>query len=84
MCKLVFQDEAKNIPRQVFVMKNISCKFENSTYNTVSSRASKCVKVLADHHLVLENEASLKVKYLEAIEDIYLLKISTMKTFNLP
>ena len=33
-----FQNEAKNIPRQTFVMMNISCKFENSADNTVCSR----------------------------------------------
>ena len=27
---LDFQNEAKNIPRQAFVIMNISCKFENS------------------------------------------------------
>ena len=62
-------------------MMNISCKFENTTYNKCSSKASKCVKVLANHqngkqrntyggHLVFKNEASLKVKYLSATEDI--------------
>ena len=35
---LVFQNEAKNIPRQNFVMMIISCKFENSTCNTFGSR----------------------------------------------
>ena len=36
---LVFQNEAKNIPRQDFVMMNISCKSDNSTYkNTFPSR----------------------------------------------
>ena len=35
---LVFQNEAKNIPRQDFMAMNISCKFEKSTYNTLASR----------------------------------------------
>ena len=30
---LVFQSEAKNIPRQDFMVMNISCKFENARYN---------------------------------------------------
>ena len=30
---LFFQNEAKNIPRQDFVMINVSCKFEKSSYN---------------------------------------------------
>ena len=34
---LFFQNEVKNIPRQDFVLLNISCKFENSTYNTFTS-----------------------------------------------
>ena len=34
---LALQIEAKNIPRQAFVMINISCKF-TSTYNTFCSR----------------------------------------------
>ena len=35
---LVFQNEAKNIFSQDLVMKNISCEFEISTYNTLCSR----------------------------------------------
>ena len=38
---LVFQNEAKNIPRQDFVVMNICCKFENYTYNTLPSRGIK-------------------------------------------
>ena len=30
---LVFQNEAKNIPRQDFMVMNISCKLEKSRYN---------------------------------------------------
>ena len=30
---LVFQNEAKNIPRQDLMAMNISCKFEKSSYN---------------------------------------------------
>ena len=30
---LVFQNEAKNIPRQDFMVVNISCKFEKASYN---------------------------------------------------
>ena len=36
----VFQTEAKNIPRQDFMVMNISCKFEKSTYNTEITRKS--------------------------------------------
>ena len=35
---LVFQNEAKHISRQAFALMNISCKFDNSTYNTLGSR----------------------------------------------
>ena len=35
---LVFQNKAKNIPRQDFMVMNISCKFEKSTYNILASR----------------------------------------------
>ena len=31
---LVFQNEAKNIPGQDFMVMNISCKFEKASYNT--------------------------------------------------
>ena len=31
---LVFQNEAKNIPRQVFVIMNISCEFQEFNYNS--------------------------------------------------
>ena len=33
---LVFQNEAKNIPRQDFMVMNISCKFEKASYNIFS------------------------------------------------
>ena len=42
---LVFQNEAKNISSQDFVMWNIFCEFEISTYNTLCS--SGPTKVLA-------------------------------------
>ena len=35
---LIFQNEAKNIPRQAFVMMNICCKFEKSTYYNLGFR----------------------------------------------
>ena len=35
---LFFKKRTKNIPRQAFIMMNISCNFENSTYNTLASR----------------------------------------------
>ena len=59
---LVFQNDAKNIPSQDFVMMNISCKFENSIYNTLCSR--RPTKLLAESqknacggHLVFQNDA---------------------------
>ena len=30
---LIFQNEAKNIPRQDFMVMSISCKFEKASYN---------------------------------------------------
>ena len=36
---LVFQNEAKNIPRQDFMVTNISCKFEKASYNNVFGSA---------------------------------------------
>ena len=57
---LVFQNEAKNVSSQDFVMQNIFCKFEISTYNTLRGPT----KVLAlsrinvpGNHLVFQNEA---------------------------
>ena len=35
---LIFKNEAKNIPKQDFMVMNISCKFEKSNYNTLTSR----------------------------------------------
>ena len=43
---LAFQNEAKNIPSQDFVMRNIPCEFEISTYNTLCSGGPP--KVLAE------------------------------------
>ena len=36
---LLFQNEAKNIPRQDFMVMNISCKFEKASYNIFFVRA---------------------------------------------
>ena len=36
---LVFQNEAKNIPRQDFMVMNISCKSEKASYNIFFIRA---------------------------------------------
>ena len=59
---LVFQNEAKNIPSQDFIMRNISCEFEISTYNTLCSRGPTKVLVWSQinvpgGHLVFQNEA---------------------------
>ena len=59
---LVFQNEAKNIPSQDFFMRNISCEFEISTYNTLCSRGPRKVLALIrinipGGHLVYQNEA---------------------------
>ena len=59
---LVFQNVDKNIPSQDFVMMNICCEFQISTYNTLWSRGP--TKLLAESrknarggHLVFQNEA---------------------------
>ena len=36
---VVFQNEAKNIPRQDFMVMNISCKFKKACYNIIFVRA---------------------------------------------
>ena len=59
---LVFQNEAKNISSQDFVMQNIFCEFEISTYNTLCSRGPTKVLALSrinvpGSHLVFQNEA---------------------------
>ena len=59
---LVFQNEAKNISSQDFVMRNIFCKFEISIYNTLCSRTPTKVLALSrinvpGGHLVFQNEA---------------------------
>ena len=36
---LVFQNEAKDIPRQDFMVMNISCKFQKGSYNIFFVRA---------------------------------------------
>ena len=58
---LVFQNEAENIPSQDFVMRNIFCEFEISTYNTLCSRGPTKVLALSQinvpgGHLVFQNE----------------------------
>ena len=37
---LFFKNEAKNIPRQDFMVMNISCKFEKGSYSTLSVKIS--------------------------------------------
>ena len=60
--KDLFQNEAKNNPSQDFVMRNIPCEFEISTYNTLCSKGP--TKVLTESRknacggdLVFQNEA---------------------------
>ena len=65
---LVFQNEAKNISSQDFVMRNIVCEFEISTYNTLCSRGPTKDLALSrinvpGGHLVFQNEAK---KYSQA------------------
>ena len=61
---LVFQNEAKNISSEDFVMRNIFCEFEISTYNTLCSRGTTKVLALSrinvpgGHH-VFQNEAKI-------------------------
>ena len=43
---LVFQNEAKNISSQDFVLMNISCEYKISTYDTLCSKGP--TKLLAD------------------------------------
>ena len=43
---LVFQNEAKNIPRQDFMVMNISCKFETGSYKNFSLSVKISPKVL--------------------------------------
>ena len=59
---LVFQNEAKNICSQDFVMRNTFCEFEISTYNTLCSRGQTKVLALSrinvpGGHLVFQNGA---------------------------
>ena len=58
----VFQNEAENISSQDFVMQNILCEFEISTYNILCSRGQTKVLSLSrinvpGRHLVFQNEA---------------------------
>ena len=58
----VFQNEDENISSQDFVMQNIFCEFEISTYNTLCSRGPTKVLALSrinvpGGHLVFQNEA---------------------------
>ena len=59
---LVFENEAKNISSQDFVMQNIFWEFEISTYNTLCSGGPTKVLALSrinipGGHLVFQNEA---------------------------
>ena len=65
---LVFQNEAENISSQDFIMRNIFCEYEISTYNTLCSRGPTKVLGLSrinvpDGHLVFQNEAKQATFY---------------------
>ena len=48
------QSEAKNSPRQAFVMMNILCKYENSAFNTHCSRGGN--RTIFAHCFITDNE----------------------------
>ena len=93
---LYFQNEAKNIPSQDFVMRNIPCEFEIPTYNTLCSRGPP--KVLAKSrknahggHLVFQNEAkniprqdfmvmNISCKFEKASYNIFFVRALTVKS----
>ena len=57
-----FQNEAKNISSQDFVMQNIFCEFDISTYNTLCRGGLTKVLALSrinvpGGHLIFQNEA---------------------------
>ena len=73
---LVFQNEAENISSQDFIMGNIFCEYEISTYNTLCSRGPTKVLALSQinvtgGHLVFQNEA----KYIPS-QDFMVMNIS--------
>ena len=62
---LVFQNEAKNIPRQEFMVMNISCKCEEARYNILFVRA---VMVKSLYKLRRRNEAKSIVDSIKWIQ----------------
>ena len=53
---LVLQNEAQNNPRQDFMVMNVSCKFEKSTYNTLVSRVmGKSLHIAAAYLCVIHS-----------------------------
>ena len=62
---LFFQNEAKNIHSQDFIMRNISCEFEISTYNTLCS-----ILRLSSGYNDLLNSENLKVAIAQLCHDI--------------
>ena len=97
---LAFQNEGKNIPSQNFVMRNIPCEFEISTYNTLCSRGPP--KVLAESrkntrggHLVFQNEAkniprhefmvmNISCEFKKASYNIFFVRAATVKSLYIP
>ena len=91
-----FQNEAKNIPSQDFVMRNIPCEFEISTYNTLCSRGPAIVlaesrKNASGGHLVFQNEAkniprqdfmvmNISCKFEKARYNIFFVRAVTVKS----
>ena len=64
---LVFQNEAKNIPRQHFIVINISCKLEKASYNIFFVRAVMVKSLytlrLSSGYNDLLNSENLKVAF---------------------
>ena len=54
---LLFQNEAKNSPRQAFVMMNVSCKLENCVYYTFCSTGGN--EKISAHCIMTDNETPL-------------------------
>ena len=80
---LVFQNEAKNIPRQHFMVINITCKLEKASYNIFFVRAVMVKSLytlrLSSGYNDLLNSENLRVAIAQLCHDIQVCNFTMLK-----
>ena len=78
-----FQNEAKNIPRQDFMVMNISCKFENASYNIFFVRMVTANKGGIWPHSLIQAYVCSKMYHFESFQQAYVILKTIAKVYKL-